>query len=395
MSLLLDAIFSSVAFSHLSVDLLNSTRAILLVFLSKPLGLTNASIGLISAIFITTAALAQPIFGHLADRTGSRWIVVGGVLWTATFFSLALIIPGRIALVFLILSSFGSGAFHPVGVMLATVRGRTHFAGREATAASFFFLFGRLGFFLGPLLGGLLLNKFGLLGLLVLAVPALPIGLYAAKQLKNVFQTNRVAPDQAVSSRSDLKILTFPFLAFILIAAFQSTIEQNMFTYVPKYLSDLGQSVGNYGMITSLFMGGSAVGDIFGSVLADKYGKRRVALVTFTLAGLPLLVLPWVGTSLWLLLLMPLAGAFIGAAHSIIIVRAQRIIPGGMALASGLVMGFMFSSGALGTFFSGQIADLFGFRPVFYMTGIISLVAAGLSLTLEDKNKEHLNVSPQ
>ena len=384
MGLLFDTVFTSVAFSHLFVDALNSMRSILLVFLSTPLGLSNANIGLVSAIYIASAALAQPIFGYLADRTGYRWIVVGGVLWTAFFFSLALIIPGRVALAFLIISSFGSGAFHPVGAMLASFRGRTHFAGREATAASYFFLFGRTGFFLGPLLGGLLLDKFGLLGLLFLVISALPIGIYAAKFLHKIDHVSRPNSSQGNISRTSINSVTLPLLTFVFITAFQSICEQNIVTYVPKYLSDLGQSPGLYGFLSALFMGGAAVGDIFGSILADKYGKRRVVIVTFTLACFPIFILSRVGTSSWLYLVIPLAGAFIGATHSIIVVRAQHLLPGGMSLSTGLVMGFMFLSGAFGTLISGHLADLYGFTPVFYLTGLISLAAASLSLTWQD-----------
>ena len=125
-------------------------------------------------------------------------------------------------------------------------------------------------------------------------------------------------------------------------------------------------------------------GDVIGGMSADRFGKRPVAFATFALASGPLFLLPHVGTSSWVFLIVPLAGALIGAAHSIIIVRAQHIIPGGMGLASGLILGFMFSSGALGTYLSGHLADLYGFTPVFYLTGVICLAAAGLSMTLQE-----------
>jgi MFS transporter, FSR family, fosmidomycin resistance protein len=69
--------------------------------------------------------------------------------------------------------------------------------------------------------------------------------------------------------------------------------------------------------------------------------------------------------------------------HSILVVLAQRQVPGGMALASGLILGFMFSSGALGTLFSGFLADIWGLTLVFHLNGLIALTAAILALTLE------------
>src|SRR4030067_1149705 len=97
MPLLLDALFSSVALSHFAVDLLNGQRAVILAFLSVSLGLSNTTLGFFSTIYVITGALFQPIFGYFADRSGPRWVVSGGVLWIAGFFSLALVTPGTLA----------------------------------------------------------------------------------------------------------------------------------------------------------------------------------------------------------------------------------------------------------------------------------------------------------
>src|SRR4030065_162782 len=103
--------------------------------------------------------MIQPVFGHLADRIGPRWLVAGGGLWMGGFFSLAVVTPGALALVLLVLGRLGSAAFHPAGAMQATLRGRERFAGRETTAVAYFFLFGQMGAFFGPLIGGPLLGR--------------------------------------------------------------------------------------------------------------------------------------------------------------------------------------------------------------------------------------------
>ncbi len=105
--------------------------------------------------------MAQPIFGYIADRFGARWVAAGGVLWMGTFFSLAMFFPGWPAVGFLILASIASGAFHPAGAMEATMAGRDRLNGSEATSSSIFFLFGQMGFGIGPMLGGPLLTAFG------------------------------------------------------------------------------------------------------------------------------------------------------------------------------------------------------------------------------------------
>jgi MFS family permease len=69
MSLLLDRLFAIVAFGHLAVDIINGQRAVLLTYLSSPLGLSNTALSLVSTVYITVGALSQP-YCHLADRWG-------------------------------------------------------------------------------------------------------------------------------------------------------------------------------------------------------------------------------------------------------------------------------------------------------------------------------------
>ncbi|MEJ2599991.1 MAG: MFS transporter, partial [Anaerolineales bacterium] len=300
-------------------------------------------------------SILQPVFGYLADRLGPRWMAMGGVLWLGTFFTLALLAPGQTALWLLIVASIGSAAFHPAGVMQATLRGQTHFSGRETTSAAFFFVFGQTGFFIGPVLGGPLLDRFGPMGLLLLVSLTLPTGVNVGYRLRQAPRVApavgaaRLVPDSPDNDSTVTGIKRWlPLLAFVLLAAFQGWAQQNMMTFVPKYIHDLGQSPSIYGVMTAMFMGGSALGNGFGG----------------------------------LLLLIPLGGALTGAVHSIIVVLAQRKIPRGMATASGLILGFMFSAGALGTLLSGFLADHWGLASIFHLNALIVLAAAGLAFTL-------------
>jgi len=78
---------------------------------------------------------------------------------------------------------------------------------------------------------------------------------------------------------------------------FQSWATQNMTTFIPKYLSDLGQSASVYGFIAALFMGGTTLGNLTGGNLADRYGARRISFISLSLAAVPLFLIPNVGFS--------------------------------------------------------------------------------------------------
>jgi FSR family fosmidomycin resistance protein-like MFS transporter len=387
MRLLLDKLFFSVGLGHFTVDLLNGQRAVLFTFLMAPLGMGNTALGFFTTIFIISGSLLQPLFGYFTDRYGPRWFAAGGILWIGLFFSLAMIAPGMIALWLLVIASLGSAAFHPAGTMQATLRGRDHYSGKETTAAAYFFVFGQAGLFLGPVLAGVILDRSGTSGLLLLSALAIPVGILVARQLRQVFikaphTTARLRRSFTLLRRDNLAKALLPLVAFALLAVFQSWSQQNMVTFVPKHLSDLGQPASAYGLVAALFMGGSALGNILGGSMADRFGKRRVTAMALALASIPLYLVSVVGLSSWLLLLIPLSGGLTGATHSIIVVLAQRMIPTGMAMASGMILGFMFASGAVGTFFSGYLADLYGVPMVFLLSAVIALAAAGLALSL-------------
>ncbi len=377
MSLLLNSLFSTVALSHLMVDVFNSARPILLTYL----GLSETNIAVISTIYIWTSASMQPFFGWLSDRVGPRWLAAGGLLWMTLFFTGAVYVKGTGGLACLIIAALGSSAFHPVGTVQATLQGRSHLAGRETTAAGLFFTAGQLGHFLGPILTGLILARLGLHWLVILSVVSVPIGFSLAYQLRHNYPHPKPKDD-------DGKIRLQAGIGFIVllgaVAILQSWAQSNMIAFVPKYIKDLGQSAQTYGSIAGLFMGGSALGNVIGGHLGDKYSKRKVAATALFLAAFPILVISQIGWSPWLYVLIPFAGACTGAVHSIMVVLAQRAISGGIALAMGLILGFIFSAGALGLLITGPLAEQYGFPTVLVITAGLVLLASPLAWGLKE-----------
>ncbi len=382
MSLIRDRSFLANAVAHGVVDMINSLRPMLLAVLSVPLGLTNAMIGLIGAAYTFSGSLTQPLFGLLADKIGSRWVVMAGLLWLACMFGLALVVPGYAALVILIFAALGSGAVHPAGAMQATLLGREYPRNREATAASLFFLFGTGGFSIGPVIGGALLDLWGPPGLLLLLLTAVPTGIYAASNLRRPAVS---IPDTESDSPANdpAPIVRRSLLAFVLLTAFRSWSQMNMITFIPKFFSDLGYRPVLYGTIATAYSIGMALGGVAGGVLGDRYSKRRVIIISMVLAAGTLVLFPYVAQTPMVYLVAPLAGAFAGAPHGIIVVLGQRMLPRRVGAASGLVLGFTFASGAVGTLISGLQADLVGFDAVFLTTAAIAAVAALMAVRLK------------
>ncbi|MFQ5408734.1 MAG: MFS transporter [Anaerolineales bacterium] len=385
MRLLRDGYFVSVALTHLLVDILNSQLAIVLVFLSPLLGLNNTDLGLITTVYITTSSLTQPLFGWLADRVPVNWYSGIGLLWMAGWFSAAILAAGRASLLLLVIAGVGSGIFHPTGTERATTRGRLLMAGRAATAASVFFLFGQVGLSLGPAIGGALLGRFGLRGLLVLGGLAVPVlaNFFVQARRRGAAPGEKDAAHRAASPPRGVGVRrSLALLAFALLVVMRTAPQQVSSTFIPKLLQQQGFTPGQYGAIASLFMAGSAIGGVLGGAAADRFGRRRTVVWTLAAGIAPLYYFPVASGAIQYALIFA-AGACSGASHSVIVVLAQSFMPRRMAFASGLTLGFMFASGSVGAYAAGYLADLYPLASVMQFSAVLVAVGALLGLTLE------------
>ena len=77
-----------------------------------------------------------------------------------------------------------------------------------------------------------------------------------------------------------------------------------------------------------------------------------------------------------------LTGAFLGAAHSILIVVAQALLPVRQGLAGGLALGYFFGIGALASFAIGSLADVWSLATVIQWGALPGFLAALLTLAL-------------
>jgi FSR family fosmidomycin resistance protein-like MFS transporter len=367
--------FSPIAFSHWIIDL------------ATALSLSNTTLGLVSSLAIILPGLSQPFFGWLADRLGGRWVMAGGVLWMASFYLFTLFIPGEAALIFLVLGSLGSGMFHAAGSAQATVAGREAFPGRDTTPVSIFTLFGQLGYLTGPLLAGVLLDRWGGYGLILPCSVGIAIGALAAFLLNPNRHTPaagaaEVPPEKA--ARPARQMAWNSILALFGVAVFQAWASQNITIFMPKFVADLGQPASVYGLLLPLFTIGGVFGNVVSASLADRIGRARFILIVMLASVLPVAGLAMTGYSAWMYLLLPLYGAGISAAFPVIVALAQRLVPGGMGMVTGLVLGILFSSGALGTMVSGALADAVGFLPVFWLTAGLALLGGLCALGIKE-----------
>lgn len=400
-------LFWSVALGHMTNDTFMSMAPVVLAFISVNLmPISTVQIGVILGITALLGAVSQPLFGWMADRSGGRWLGAGGVAWTVAFMFVALLAAeaGQYWLMVLafILPALGSGAFHPVGSMYAAESDRRY----VASNMSYFFLMGQLGLGAGPALAGILLNQAAthnnvfasslgptLAGgfmergtvapVFILVLLAIPGVLFMAAMLPNRASYQRGQAEHKTQTEPTAAAV-FPVAAFVILISMvtlRSLAQPGSVNFIPILFQHKGWSPAEYGLITSSFWLASGFAGVFFGNLADRFDRRRVIAVSMALSAPAFFLLPLVDGPLAFALAIA-AGGLSGGSHSIIVVLAQGLMPRSKALASGMILGLIFGTGAIGNFLIGWLSASIGLDNAFHLVAVLIVVAGALALAL-------------
>lgn len=400
-------LFWAVGLGHLTNDIFASMGPVILAFMSASiLPMTNTQIGLAVSAAQLLGAVTQPGFGIIADRTGGRWIGTIGLCVQVGLFTLSIVVAsatGQYWLMFIpfVLASVGSGALHPVGSLhAAEAQSR-----RAGTNVALFFMMGQTGLALGPALAGVLLDVANpnLIGRFanILNLPyfgvqnnVAPIIFLAIISLPGIFLMGTSIPQKRVqlSASSDDKPknpvnggrATFPIKAFIILGVMvilRGLGQPGSVAFFPVLFHNKGWDPAAYGAITSSFWIASAISGVIFGRLADDFDRRKVMMLSMLISAPAFFLLPAVDGVIAFALAVA-AGGFSGGSHSIIVILAQELIPMRKGFASGAILGFIFGTGALGSFIIGAISDQIGLSTTFQLVAVAMVLAGLLSMLL-------------
>ncbi|MEI6777729.1 MAG: MFS transporter [Chloroflexales bacterium] len=371
----------AVVSGHFMIDLLNSTGAVLLAVLAGPLGLSNIQIGTALTAYILIGALSQPLFGLLADRLHGKAMLLAGIglLWMSMFSALVALAPNWAMLqpVFL-LAPLGSGLFHPVGTAAAAASDPD----RASSATAIFFFGGQAGLALGPFLAGYLVGHFERIGMIPLAaialLPALLLFHTSRAETVHSHRSAKATRPQVERTRIAISLI----VAFIVLVAVRSSIQATYQSFLPKLFSDRGWDPALFGLLAGVFMGAGAIGQVISGMIADRFGMR-VTVIWPLLLSIPTGLICFLAPTSWeIFVACAITGLLVGGQHSVLVVYAQQLLPVKQGFAAGLILGFTFASGAIGTWLAGLLADVVGLQTVMLGTTLLGLPVALLALTL-------------
>jgi len=279
----------------------------------------------------------QPLSGWLADHIGGRSLVLGGVaLSTVSAALFGFAHPVWLVLSLLLLTGIGNTAFHPQA--LAITRGLV--GKRQGIGTSVFLVGGEIGRSLGPLAAGLVVSRFGLDWVWLLALPfliSLPVVL-------------RVMPRQPMTHRNAPPIVWRkhfkPASAMLGYSLVRSATIYEMVTLAPLIWHQRGGSLVTGSALVSTLIGVGIVGNLFGGVVTDRIGKRVVLMVTSLLALVSLYAFINLGGAwVWPILGVMGIGLFGSSATTMLI--GQDIFSENPGIGSGVALGLSNGLGAV------------------------------------------------
>jgi len=366
---------------HLTVDSYVGIIPVLYPVLIGRFDLNFATVGLISLAYSGTAAISQPLFGVIADRYGTRFTGIS-LAWTAITFALVGFVPTFPLLVALACASgLGSGAFHPFGAL--DVRALLPKRSRSA-GMSIYVTAGTVGVAIGPLIGIGLFSWFGLHGTGWLVIPGVATGAYLLWRMRKAAPSGATERKAAPASRQVVPMLAIAAVIGVMMS--RSWTVQVFQTFTPTWYKDLGYGPEFYGPLVTTLVLSSAIGTVGCGALADRYGRRTVIIGTLILS-IPAVLLYTLFPGPWGFVTGIAIGFLAASTAPLMLLMAQQLMASRAGLASGLVMGLGFVTGALGVPINGAIGDAIGLQKSLMTHVILVVVTIGIAWLLPTESE--------
>ena len=363
---------------HMTIDLYAGLLPVMFPLLSRDYNLDLATVGLVALAYSGVGSISQPLFGWLADRYGTRFTGLA-LIWTAVTFAAIAIVPEFWMIVALAgAAGLGSGAFHPFGALNANAVIDER---RRNSAMSVYASGGTVGFAIGPLIGVALLAMFGIHGIALMIVPGAAIAVWLLMEMR------QIAVKGTGSRRGRTGLPPIPWLALsavILVMMARSWTMSSLQAFIPTWYDDMGYSEAFYGFLATTITLASALGTLGSGSLADRYGRRALIIVSL-IATIPAILLFTQFTGGIAFLTGGLVGLLAASTAPLLLVMAQQLMQGRAGVASGLILGLGFVTGAIGVPVTGAIADMFSIQTAMRAQSIIILIAIPLALMLPNE----------
>jgi FSR family fosmidomycin resistance protein-like MFS transporter len=353
-------------------DTYSNTLSGLLPVLTSAFALSYLLAGMVAMVFNITASIIQPLMGRWFDRTQTTWLLEAGLVLNCVGMSFVGLSPSYVILLFLVgTAGLGSAAFHPPAFSSVIRSG----AGSKGGAMGIFLSGGNMGFFLGPVVAGILVSYYGLPGTLIL----LPVGLVVAVLLLKFRGVKKTLEPLGLGTGGHANYRLVALLAAI--TAFRTTTITSVSTFLPMYFVARGYTLILATTIASIWLGVGILGQLGGGFLSDRVGRRPVIATSLILGSVSFY--GFLATASWLSAILLIAsGILIYANWSVIVTMSSEAAPRHVGTVAGFMLGFSIGVGGIAALGFGALADLFGLHYSLMFFDGFALVGGVIALLL-------------
>lgn len=359
-----------VALAHLIHDTYPAFLAPLIPLLTDELGLSLTLAGSL-VLVMRGSSVIQPFIGYLADRTELRYFIIVAPALTAVFMSTLGLVPSYAVLIpLLILAGISTAMFHaPAPSMVTRVSGN-----QWGTGMSIFMAGGELGRTAGPLFIVLLVDRIGLHGTHLAAIPGVVASIVLYRALRSISEPLEA---QRMSTLAALSDQSGPLLLLLGLNLVRAGSVFSFVYFLPTYLSNAGSSLIFAGAAVSIFELAGVVGALSGGTLSDRFGRRSTLLLS-QLALSPVLLLFLTTAGLARLPLLVAGGLIALASGPIGLTIVQELFTENRGTATGIYIAFSMLSAGVATTAFGAVADAVGLTTTMHVMALIPLLGAPL-----------------
>lgn len=366
------SILVAISCGHFLNDIMQSMLPAVYPILRENYSLTFLQIGIITAVYQFTGSVLQPIIGFTTDKKplpyslplASASTMIGLLLLAnAQHYSLLLVGAGFVGL--------GSSIFHPEASRVARIAS----GGKHGLAQSIFQVGGNAGTALGPLLAAVFISHqqrigwlaiLAFIGIIILAI----VSHWYAQNIKSRKNSKIPVVEHNLTPRQIKKALFvlvgLMFAKYIYMASMQNYY---MFYTMDKF----GVSLHQAQLLLFLYLGGIALGTVFGGPIGDRIGARTVIWVSI-LGVFPFtVVLPYTSLHVTAVLTV-IIGMILASAFPAIVVFAQELMPGKVGTIAGLFFGLSFGIGAISAAALGKVMDVIGAQAMFEICSFMPIL---------------------
>ena len=371
------------AATHFLVDGYGNILAPLLPLLILELNLSLAGAGTLQMCFQLANSVAQLWFGYIADRGRPRLLLLAGPIVGVAMLPLIGLAPSAWMLaLFLVMGGLGGAAFHPPAAALVH-----RYAGEQrGLAMSFHITSGTLGQALAPLVFAPFVQVYGLGATPWLMVPALVLVGWLLRKLPSFERLHDSGPHGGFGA---LRPYARPLALLYFIVVLRTLTATSFSTFVPIMLTRRGMTIAEAGTAVSVYLIAVGAGGFFGGPVADRFGARRVIIVSLV-AAVPLLALAPLLHGWQFVAVLAAGGFLLQSTLPVNVTFGQMIAPISAATVSSLMMGFAWGMGGLIVPFVGMLADRIGIEGTLMTMSFVPLAAAALALPLPSGVPTHV-----